>query len=45
MPTNRQGEPLREVRKALAAIDESTENVEAEIEEKMRQIACANQLY
>jgi hypothetical protein len=45
MPTNRQGEPLREVRKALAVIDENTENVEAEIEEKMRQIARANQLY
>jgi hypothetical protein len=45
MPTNRQGEPLREVRKALDAIDESAENVEAEIEAKMREIARANQLY
>jgi hypothetical protein len=45
MPTNRQGEPAREVRKALAVIDENTENIEAEIEERMREIARANQLY
>lgn len=45
MPTNREGEPRREVRKALAAIDGQTQNAEDAIEEMMREIARANQLY
>jgi len=45
MPTNRQGEPRREIRKALSLIDKKTENAEQEIEEKMREVARAGQLY
>jgi hypothetical protein len=45
MPVNRQGEPKRQIRKALGEIDQRTNNAEAEIEEKMEEIACANQLY
>ena len=45
MPTNRHGEPRREIRKPLEKIDEDTRGAEEEIEEKMREIARSNGLY
>jgi hypothetical protein len=45
MPVNRDGEPKQQIRKALATIDARTDNAEAEIDEKMEEIARANHLY
>lgn len=45
MPTNRQGEPRREARKALDAIDRDTRGAEHGIQEAMRAIAHANALF